>query len=40
MLKLNKEIVDELVSEAQGKWAVKNNKVNTNSINKSAKQID
>ena len=34
-----KEIVDQLVAEAQGIRANKN-KVDTNSINKSAKQID
>ena len=39
MLKLDKEIVDQLVAEAQGIRANKN-KVDTNSINKSAKQID
>ena len=38
-VKLTKEIVDQLVAEAQGVRANKN-KVDTNSINKSAKQID
>ena len=39
MLKLDKEIVDQLVAEAQGIRASQI-KIDTNSINKSAKQVD
>ena len=39
MLKLDKEIVDQLVAEAQNLRASKI-KIDTNSINKSAKQVD
>ena len=39
MLKLDKEIVDQMVAEAQGIRASQV-KIDTNSINKSAKQVD